>query len=88
MDDSICTYLSEIGKRGGARSRRTLGPGTSRDMVRVREARRAFRRFHAQCFWSFDPDCVVTMKDNPWVADQLMKPGRRVALEVGARLCR
>jgi hypothetical protein len=88
MDDAIRKYLSEIGKRGGSKSRRRLDPGTARDMVRVREARRAFRRFHAECFWSYDPDYLVTLKDIPWVADQLMKHGGRDAWEVGARLCR
>ena len=88
MDDAIRKYLSEIGKRGGAKSRRRLDPRTARDMVRVREARRAFRRFHTQCFWSYDPDYVVTLQDIPWVADELMKHGGREAWMVGARLCR
>lgn len=57
-------------------------------MVRVREARRAFRRFHAQCFWSFDPKRTITSADVAWVAEQLMKNGGRDAWAVGARLCR
>lgn len=57
-------------------------------MVRVREARRAFRRFRTQCFWSHAPDYVVTAKDVSWVAEQIMKYGGREGWNVGARLCR
>ncbi len=57
-------------------------------MVKLREARRAFRRFHTQCFWSFDPDYVVTMDDVPWVARQLMEHGGREGWQIGAKLCR
>ena len=57
-------------------------------MVKLREARRAYRRFHAQCFWSFDPDYVVTPDDIPWVALKLMEHGGREGWEVGAKLCR
>ena len=66
-------HLARIGRRGGLKSRRTLDPSTARDMVRVREARRAFRRFRATCFWSFRPDLIITLADVPWVAEQLMK---------------
>ena len=81
-------YLSAIGRRGGRSSRRALDSGIARDMVKVREARRAFRDFHAQCFWSFDPDYRVTLADVPWVAEQLMKHGGREGWDIGARLCR
>jgi hypothetical protein len=57
-------------------------------MVRLRDARRAFRQFHAQCFWSCDPAYVVTPRDLPWAAEQLMKFGGRRGWELGARLCR
>jgi hypothetical protein len=56
METKVRDYLAEIGRRGGRKTRRTLDPETAREMVRVREARRAYRRFHARCFWSFDPD--------------------------------
>ncbi len=87
MDTSVRAYLASIGRRGGQRSRRQLLPATARDMVRLREARRAFRRFYAECFWSCDPEYTVTLDDVPWVADQLMKFGGRTGWEVGARLC-
>ena len=88
MDESVRVYLSRIGRRGGRKSRRRLDPGTARDMVRLREARRAFRRFHTQCFWSCDPEYRVTLRDIPWVAEQVMKFGGREGWELGARLCR
>jgi hypothetical protein len=88
MDPTVRSYLSAIGRLGGRKSRRSLPTGTARDMVRIREARRAFRRFHTQCFWSYDPDYRVTLHDVPWVADQLMKFGGRTGWEIGARLCR
>jgi hypothetical protein len=85
---TIRDYLAEIGRRGGLKSRRTLDSATARDMVRVREARRAFRRFHASCFWSYRRDLIITRDDVRWVAEQLMKHGNRDAWRIGARLCR
>ena len=57
-------------------------------MVKVREARRAYQRFFTRCFWSFDPNYVVTEKDVPWVASRLMEFGGREGWELGAKLCR
>ena len=88
MNRTIHDYLAEIGRRGGRASRRTLSPAQARAMVRVREARRAYRRFHALCFWSYDPDLRITDADVPWVTDRLRRHGGRVAWEVAARLCR
>ena len=34
-------------------------------MVRIREARRALREFHAQCFWYWRRDMAVTLDDLP-----------------------
>lgn len=84
----ISRYLARIGARGGRKSRRTLDPDTARAMVRVREARRAFRQFRTTCFWSAPPDLIIRSEDVPWVAEQLMKHGNRRAWQVGARLCR
>jgi hypothetical protein len=86
--DEIKRYLAEIGARGGRRSRRTLSSEDARRMVKVREARRAFRRFRTQCFWSCRPDLEIGQEDVAWVAAQLMKHGGREAWRVGARLCR
>jgi hypothetical protein len=81
-------YLAEIGARGGRKSRRTLSAEAARDMVKVREARRAFHRFRATCFWSYRPDLVIRSADVPWVAEQLRKHGNRDAWQVAAKLCR
>jgi len=88
MKGNVKAYLSEIGRRGGRKSRRALDPETARAMVRVREARRAYRRFHAECFWSFDPAYPVGPSDIVWVAEQLRKNGGRDAWEVARKLCR
>jgi hypothetical protein len=88
MNHEVRKYLSTIGQRGGQKSRRLLDAETARGMVRVREARRAYRRFHASCFWSFDPAYVVTLDDVPWVAAELRKHGGRAAWEAANRLCR
>jgi len=87
MTDDIRKYLAEIGGRGGRKSRRTLDPETARNMVRVREARRAYRRFYTSCFWSYRPDLTVGADDVAWVAETLMKNGNRDAWEVGRSLC-
>lgn len=88
IDPKVREYLAGIGQRGGRKSRRTLDAETARRMVAVREARRAFRRFHASCFWSYRSDLVIGAGDVAWVAEQLMKHGGREAWEVGRRLCR
>jgi len=88
MSDSVRDYLAEIGRRGGQKSRRTLDPQAARDMVRVREARKAYRRFRATCFWSYRPDLEIGLADVDWVAETLMKNGNREAWLIGRRLCR
>jgi hypothetical protein len=85
---TVKEYLSIIGRRGGLKSRRTLDAATARDMVRVREARRAYRRYHTMCFWSYRPDLMIARGDIGWVAEQLMTHGNRDAWNTGARLCR
>lgn len=86
--DQIARYLARIGAKGGRKSRRTLDPETARNMVRVREARRAFARYRTRCFWSVRPDLQITLADVPWVAEQLMTHGDREAWRIGSRLCR
>jgi hypothetical protein len=88
MHPTVRSYLAEIGRRGGRKSRRKLDAQAARDMVRVREARRAFREFYATCFWSIDPDYRITAKDVAWVAEQLKRNGGRRGWMAGAKLCR
>lgn len=88
MDREVRAYLARIGRQGGRKSRRALDPDTARTMVTVREARRAYRRFHAECFWSYDPGYRIGIADVPWVADQLKRHGGRAAWLLASRLCR
>ena len=88
MKESVRAYLADIGRRGGSKSRRTLDSETARAMVRLREARRAYRRFHPNCFWSFDPEYLVKASDLQWVIEQLRKHGGREAWETAGKLCR
>ena len=88
VDPSISKYLSEIGRKGGKKSRRSLSPQAARDMVRVREARKAFRAFHAQCFWYMREDMPITLQDIPEIVRGLRKNGGRQGFLVAARLCR
>lgn len=88
MTDNIREYLAAMGRRGGLASRRKLDSETARNMVRVREARRAFREFHASCFWSCDPAFRPALDDIGWVAEQLMRHGGRRGWEIGVRLRR
>jgi len=76
------------GRRGGIRSRRVLAPDAARDRVRVREARRLFTAYYAQCFWSFRRDLRITLADVAWVADQMRKHGGMEEWRRAARLCR
>lgn len=88
MDRVIRDYLSLIGRRGGRKSRRALSADQARAMVLVREASRAYKQFHTQCFWSFDPDYRVTVRDVPWVAERLRTHGGAIGYQIGDRLCR
>ncbi len=56
-------------------------------MVQLREARRAYRLYHARCFWSFNPEYAVGYDDIEWVAEQLMKNGDPEARQKGRELC-
>lgn len=79
--------MSKIGRKGGRKSRRSLDSDTAREMVRIREARRAYERFHASCFRSHPPDLEIGLDDVSWVAQQLMKKGGREAWRAGRSLC-
>ena len=86
--DPLKAYFARIGRKGGSRSHRSLSSADARDMVRVREARRAFRDFYAQCFWYLHPDLQVTLRDVPEIARGLRQNGGRQGFLVAARLCR
>jgi hypothetical protein len=88
MRHDVSKYLADIGRRGGKKSRRRLDSGTARNMVKVREARRAFQEYHSSCFWFYDPNYRITLEDVPWVAKRLMEHGGRHGWQLGAKLCR
>ena len=88
MERNVQAYLAKIGRRGGRKSRRVLDTETARAMVRVREARRLYRRFHTECFWSFDPEFKIGLSDVQWVATQLRRHGGREAWQAAVKLCR
>lgn len=88
MKREVKKYLSQIGTKGGLKSRRKLDSETARQMVLLREARRAFKRFRTRCFWSTPINFVVQKEDIPWVAKQIMSFGGHEGWKVGAKLCR
>ena len=84
----VRAYLAAIGRKGGTKSRRQLSSETARDMARVREARKIFRKFHAQCFWFMRPDLRVTIDDIPELARGLRQNGGRQGFFLAEKLCR
>ncbi|MEI6147972.1 MAG: hypothetical protein WCS01_02670 [bacterium] len=84
----VRAYLAAIGRKGGAKSRRRLSCEAARDMVRVREARKIFREFYAQCFWFIRPDLRVTINDIPELVRGLRQNGGRQGFLLAAKLCR
>lgn len=85
---AVRAYLAEIGRRGGRKSRRRLASEAARDMVRLREARRAYRAYHAQCFWYLREDMEIHLEDIPEIARGLRRDGGRKGLLLAAKLCR
>ena len=57
-------------------------------MVRVREARKIFREFYAQCFWFMRADLRVTVEDIPELVRGLRQNGGRQGFLLAAKLCR
>ena len=88
VETSVSQYLAVIGRKGGRKSRRQLSSEQAREMVRVRELRRAFREFYARCFWYMRPDAHLTLDDLPEVVRGLRKNGGREGILRAAKLCR
>lgn len=88
VDSAISRYLAEIGRAGGRKSKRYLGREQAQRMVRVREARRAYREFQDRCFWSSPVDLKVAEADIPWIIEQLRRHGGRTGWERADKLCR
>ena len=79
-------YFAQIGRKGGRKSRRALSTAQARQMVAVRLARSAFRRFRILCFWSYGPDLRITAENAGWVAEQLRRNGNRAAWQIAGRI--
>lgn len=88
VDKAISAYMATIGGMGGRKSRRHLDPVKAKEMVRLREARKAFKTFHATCFWSSPRDYAVKATDIEWIIDQLKQHGGHAGWERARRLCR
>ena len=88
VETSVSRYLAAIGRKGGKQSRRRLTSEQARDMVRVRELRRAFREYYARCFWYMRPDAHLTLDDLAEVVRGLRKNGGREGIRRAAKLCR
>lgn len=55
---------------------------------RLELARRAFKDFYAQCFWSYRPDAQIDEKDIPWVIRELRYYGGAMGYQAVAEICR
>lgn len=88
VSSEVSAYLRRIARKGGLKSRRVLSSSAARDMVRVREARRAFLRFYTRCFWFMDPDTTITLDDVPAIVRGLRQNGGREGFVLAAKLCR
>ncbi len=87
VDPQIKKYLSEIGRKGGRKSKRHLDSVAAQNMVKVREARKVFKKYFVDCFWSCDPELIINLEDVQWVGEQLMKNGSLQCWKIGKRLC-
>jgi hypothetical protein len=86
--EDVRAYLAGIGRKGGLKSRRGLTPVQARDMVRVREAQKFFRRFYARCFWYMREDLRVSLDDIPEIVRGLRQYGGREGFLLAEKLCR
>ena len=86
--DPLKSRSAPISRHGGAGSHRPPPAAEARDRARVRAARRAFRDYHAQCFWYLRPDTRVTLGDVPEIVRGLRRHGGRKGFLLAARLCR
>ncbi len=80
------THSRGIGTKGSQNNCRRLDPAQARRMVAVREARRAFRNYKTQCFWSFDPEWNIQNEQVPLVIRTLRNEGNAQAFALAKRL--
>lgn len=66
--------------------RQALDDGTQDRRLAI--ARRAYRDFFAQCFWSSDPNRRIEEADLPWIIRNLRENGGHRGYHVVEQLCR
>ena len=87
-DSSVREYLAQIGRKGGMKSRRRLSTEDAKNMVRLRDAKRAFNMFYSQCFWYIRAHMDITLAHVPEIVRGLRQNGGRQGFLLAARLCR
>jgi hypothetical protein len=54
---------------------------------RLRLAQKAYKQFHAQCFWSYREDAEITENKIPFVIRGLREHGGLAGYRLAAELC-
>ena len=49
---------------------------------RLELSRKAYKQFFARCFWSYEPDLVITEPEIPFIVRELRHNGYRIAAEL------
>ena len=62
-------------------------PKDQQQIERLELARRAFKEFYAQCFWSYRDDLDITEEFIPFVIRGLCEHGGMAGYRMAARLC-
>lgn len=55
---------------------------------RLELARRAFKEFYAQCFWSYREEATIGEEDIPWVIRELRHYDGAKSYQTVAEICR
>jgi hypothetical protein len=55
---------------------------------RLELARKAFKEFYAQCFWSYREDAEITEEDIPWLLRELRHNGGHLGYRLAGEICR
>jgi hypothetical protein len=55
---------------------------------RLELARKAFKEFYAQCFWSYREDAEISEEDIPWVLRELRHNGGHRGYRLAGEICR
>ena len=79
---------AEINRCGGEQRKCAPSHEDAQEVVRIREARLAFRQYHAQCFWFMREDMQISATDIPEIAKGLRLHGGHRGMELAERLCR